>query len=68
MKREERFALFSFFENLIEIVTIYGDFRRLMLVGKLFEKKNRREHKTTQKFRTHEKRTEERERERFISP
>ena len=29
MKREERFALFSFFENLIEIVTIYGDFRRL---------------------------------------
>ncbi len=25
MKREERFALFSFFENLIEIVTIYGD-------------------------------------------
>ena len=31
MKREERFALFSFFENLIEIVTIYGDFRRLII-------------------------------------
>ena len=29
MKREERFALFSFFENLIEIGTIYGHFPRL---------------------------------------
>ena len=29
MKREERFALFSFFENLIEIGTIYVQFRRL---------------------------------------
>ena len=62
MKREERFALFSFFENLIEIVTIYGDFRRLMLVVKLFEKKNRREHNDT-KISHARKRTEERERD-----
>ena len=33
MKREERFALFSFFENLIEIATIYGDFRRLSILS-----------------------------------
>ena len=33
MKREERFALFSLFENLIEIVTIYGDLRRLLSPG-----------------------------------
>jgi len=66
MKREERFALFSFFENLSEIVTIYGDFRRLMLVVKLFEKKNRREHNDT-KISHARKRTEERERERDSS-
>jgi len=29
MKREERFALFSFFENLIELLKIYLQFSRL---------------------------------------
>ena len=67
MKREERFALFSFFENLIEIVTIYGDFRRLMLVVKLFEKKKQARAQRHKNFARTKKNRRERE-ERFISP